>query len=33
MPQELLQDPVKLQQLLEQNPALMSVLKARMQGS
>jgi len=30
--QELLKDPVKLQQLLEENPALMSVLKSRLMG-
>lgn len=30
--QELLKEPAKLQQLLEQNPALMHVLKAKMLG-
>ena len=31
-PQELFKDPAKLQQILEENPALMSVLKSRLLG-
>ena len=31
--QELIKDPVRLQQLLEKNPALMSVLQAKMKNS
>lgn len=31
--QELIKDPARLQELLEKNPALMSVLQAKMKGA